>query len=545
MGSSQSSDGAVNNGGSEGSNQPQRRSLSHASSQRRQQVHGKTPPNPTSAALVAAASTSTSTTTAQGISASPKHSRARSVTTTAPELAPHDVSSSHKSDTAPTMGNNESKPQPRPPSRSNTLPTHAGPPRKAPPTTQELKETASPATQPVEVPPLSSDGQEDDFIPGFSESPYGLPPANYSRPPRLPLPIEEEVHTPGSPIITPQDVEGAVTQLDSSEIEGGDIPRKNSVLSSTYGDDDDIGDNEAFAAESSQWGEIRVPTEMEWNGHGDKVFVTGTFCNWEKKIKLHKKKDGHGFAAIVQLPPGTHHIKFLVDGEMMTSENLPTTVDWTNSLVNYVEIVAPLPSDGKQAPGPAAPMPIPGAAITAGQAVATPEPASHPTMHVSETEKTIPSMQEAVGPRGERAGSVEAPVPTPAPASQRSPEAKPKAAATKQKLPRPKYTNQIPEFLVDLDNYSNPEDERFQRAQRVSATLPQPPSLPMFLSKSILNGATPHKDDASVLVLPNHTVLNHLATSSIKSGVLATSGTTRYKRKFLTTIMYKPTSDDG
>jgi hypothetical protein len=82
------------------------------------------------------------------------------------------------------------------------------------------------------------------------------------------------------------------------------------------------------------------------------------------------------------------------------------------------------------------------------------------------------------------------------------------------------------------------------------------------LAKSILNGTTPHKDDASVLIMPNHTVLNHLATSSIKNGVLATSGTTRYKRKvtslsilelffsstnilqFLTTIMYKPTSDE-
>jgi hypothetical protein len=53
------------------------------------------------------------------------------------------------------------------------------------------------------------------------------------------------------------------------------------------------------------------------------------------------------------------------------------------------------------------------------------------------------------------------------------------------------------------------------------------------------------KDDASVLIMPNHTVLNHLATSSIKNKVLATSATTRYKRKFLTTIMYKPTSETG
>ena len=65
------------------------------------------------------------------------------------------------------------------------------------------------------------------------------------------------------------------------------------------------------------------------------------------------------------------------------------------------------------------------------------------------------------------------------------------------------------------------------------------------------------KDDNSVLTMPNHTVLNHLATSSIKNNVLAVSATTRYKRKvsldlfytlnitninfqYVTTIMYKP-----
>ncbi|OJD09557.1 hypothetical protein ACJ73_10226 [Blastomyces percursus] len=55
--------------------------------------------------------------------------------------------------------------------------------------------------------------------------------------------------------------------------------------------------------------------------------------------------------------------------------------------------------------------------------------------------------------------------------------------------------------------------------------------------------ATPMKDDSSVLNMPNHTTLNHLATSSIKNGVLATSVSTRYKAKCVTTIVYKPTGD--
>ncbi|EME43680.1 carbohydrate-binding module family 48 protein [Dothistroma septosporum NZE10] len=507
------------------------------------------------------ATVSTSTTNAHAsITASPSNSiksytRARSITTGTPtRIAAQELALSHNSDPS-AMGNSDSKPQHRPPSRSNTLPPHTTPPAKR----TEPKETSSTSPQhaePVDVPPPAQDGsvdKHDDYTQtGYAESPYNLGPANFSRPPRLPLPIEEEVHAPGSPIILPQDLED-VSKLENIDVDEGRIPRKTSVLSSTTIDDDDVGDNDAFAAESTHWGDVRVPTMLEWNGQGDKVFVTGTFCNWEKKMKLHRDKGKKNFSAIVQLPPGTHHVKFLVDGEMVTSPQLPTTVDWTNILVNYIEIVAPVRSvkidQTQQPPAPAVPMAIPGAALTADQATATDEGTARPDPHVPGTEADIPStLQEAEG-KGVQVGSMPKPIPgsTAIPATPRDEiqEPQPTPAPPKQKLPRPQYNNQIPEFLIDLDNYTNPEDERFQRAQKVANTLPQPPSLPMFLSKSILNGATPHKDDASVLIMPNHTVLNHLATSSIKSGVLATSGTTRYKRKFLTTIMYKPTSDDG
>ena len=42
--------------------------------------------------------------------------------------------------------------------------------------------------------------------------------------------------------------------------------------------------------------------------------------------------------AIIPVFPGTHHIKFLVDGAMETSPHLPTTVDFGNNLVNYIEV---------------------------------------------------------------------------------------------------------------------------------------------------------------------------------------------------------------
>ena len=43
---------------------------------------------------------------------------------------------------------------------------------------------------------------------------------------------------------------------------------------------------------------------------------------------------------MLHLPAGTHHVKFLVNDDMVCSTHLPTTVDFTNILVNYIEVAA-------------------------------------------------------------------------------------------------------------------------------------------------------------------------------------------------------------
>ncbi|KAK5111221.1 hypothetical protein LTR62_005249 [Meristemomyces frigidus] len=436
------------------------------------------------------------------------------------------------------MGQAESKDR-RPPSRSRTVSSQDKYDEK------DEKDRASPPTRPVEV-PQAGDGLNEREIAVESaeithELQYGIPASNrYDRPPRLPLPIEEEVHTPGSPILTAQDLGSPLFQQESD----GLLPRRASVLSSTTADDDDVGELDIFPPEAHSSAAATVPTTVTWRGQADKVYVTGTFVNWERKFKLHRDKEHGVFSATLQLKPGTHHLKFLVGNDMITSDELPTTVDYTNILVNYIEVVAPLPTTAEQEPVPAEPMPIPGAALTAGRVSETGEPIAkpidiRPAPHASETDGKVPlTLQETPDTSAPQPTPSSAP-PLPTPTPQTQPIPKP----VKQKLPRPKYTSTIPAFLADLDS-TNPSEEKAQRAKRVEQHLPQPPSLPMFLGKSILNGTMPHKDDASVLLMPNHTVLNHLATSSIKSGVLATSGTTRYKRKFLTTIMYKPTVED-
>jgi hypothetical protein len=151
----------------------------------------------------------------------------------------------------------------------------------------------SPLPRPIDVPaahvPVFND--KDTFSPalpnssGFVDASYTLAtPSQFSRPPRLPLPIEQEVHAPGSPIISPTDISSPIGPI------GGEIsslPRRISVLSSTTADDEDLGDD---VNSLEAWGGAQtVPTLLEWREDGEKVYVTGTMVGWDKKFRLNRK----------------------------------------------------------------------------------------------------------------------------------------------------------------------------------------------------------------------------------------------------------------
>lgn len=187
------------------------------------------------------------------------------------------------------------------------------------------------------------------------------------------------------------------------------------------------------------------------------------------------------FEATLNIHPGTHHVRFLVDGQMCTTPDYPTTVDFGNNLVNYIEVTAP--DDGPSA--------------AAGSVGASTTKAAVPPSNAS----NAPTAEEETNKSKERADIPPA------------------------HLFKPKF----PQYLLDFDL---PEDNPiYNDACGAIEKLPNPPALPGFLGKPILNAATLIKDDNSVLNMPNHTVLNHLATSSIKNNILAVSATTRYKNK--------------
>ncbi|XP_041355054.1 5'-AMP-activated protein kinase subunit beta-2-like [Gigantopelta aegis] len=67
-----------------------------------------------------------------------------------------------------------------------------------------------------------------------------------------------------------------------------------------------------------------------------------------------------------------------------------------------------------------------------------------------------------------------------------------------------------------------------------------PPFLPPQLLQVILNKDTPAHCEPSLLPEPNHVMLNHLYALSIKDGVMVLSATHRFRKKYVTTLLYKP-----
>ncbi|KEF58219.1 uncharacterized protein A1O9_06145 [Exophiala aquamarina CBS 119918] len=322
-------------------------------------------------------------------------------------------------------------------------------------------------------------------------------PVAQTRPPRLPLPIAD-VTIPESPTLLPVDKSNAdvpIFETDEplSAVEPA-LRRKSSMLSeTTTQSEEDVGDElQPFPVDTSSQ---TVPTVIEWNHGGHKVYVTGTFANWEKKYRLHQRKNAPGMFTTINLPSGTHHLKFVVDGEMVTSPSLPTAVDFNNFLVNYIEIATEDLSKPRRESAQ------PGSKSAATQGLTADEQDQARSGDQTPDDSDIDELQAEEIPAGD-------------------------------------FRRIIPQALVDIDLPE--EDPRYQTAQRILTEVPGPPTLPLFLSRSILNGILPVKDDNSVLTLPNHTVLNHLMTSSVKNGVLATSVTTRYKKKYVTTISFKP-----
>lgn len=207
----------------------------------------------------------------------------------APSLAQaRGTSVSQRARNSPSHPHNNVKFEEQP--RSPTPKEQFKAPEKAPEKPVKMEVKTEP-TKPVAVPmPTNNPAGESSSL----RSPYsfttldasGAPDSisyHLTRPPRLPLPIEEEVHTPGSPIIAPVDIGVPDIETLSSEVlDSGDLARKTSGLSTATFDEDP--EDEELPIDKTK---ASVPIDFEWLGGGEKVFVTGSIFQWSRKSKLY------------------------------------------------------------------------------------------------------------------------------------------------------------------------------------------------------------------------------------------------------------------
>ncbi|CCV00113.1 unnamed protein product [Malassezia sympodialis ATCC 42132] len=247
-----------------------------------------------------------------------------------------------------------------------------------------------------------------------------------------------------------------------------------------------------------------TPVHLVWRGRGRHVYVTGTFADeWQSKIALRQLRPGTPFLCTLYLPPGTHRLKFVVDNRWRISPDLNTATDGDGTLVNYVEIPNLLEQTNEaELPGP----------------IERDEAWAKAMADIKATQKEGGEW-EIIG--DEFPGTTE-------------------TAWTRELPACVEVAQEAEERLLDSDI-----------SAEHSSLLPNPPQLPRQLEKVILNAAVTSDqvqlnaaaalvDDNSVLPAPNHAVLNHLATGSIKNGVLAMGMVTRYKNKYVTTVLYRP-----
>ncbi|KAG0198725.1 galactose metabolism- protein [Mortierella sp. GBA30] len=267
-----------------------------------------------------------------------------------------------------------------------------------------------------------------------------------------------------------------------------------------------------------------VPTIITWSQGGTNVYVTGTFNNWKQKVRLNKSTSD--FSTILNLPPGTHRIKFIVDDEWKCSTELSAATDAEGNLVNFLEVAdeeqdelegghdtplngSPVGSYTDQIPsyllsGDSTPSSSSGSdAVLPLTAISSPSATTSPsTLQTTATAATAePGSQSPQGSTKNKA----------------QPGSPSSTSSSSSKL-----------FASSSPAFSNEP----------------PPALPPHLEKVILNNV-PSKEDNSVLPVPNHVVLNHLYACSVKEGVLSISVTARYRKKYITTMFIKPVVTDS
>ncbi|EDO14358.1 hypothetical protein Kpol_195p2 [Vanderwaltozyma polyspora DSM 70294] len=309
------------------------------------------------------------------------------------------------------------------------------------------------------------------------------------------------------------------------------------------------------SSQPQQRNTVMVPVDITWQQGGEKVYVTGSFTGWRKMIGLVPVPGQPGVLHVkLQLPPGTHKFRFIVDNELRFSDFLPTATDQMGNFVNYLEAVAPPQTWTDEQQQQEQPQDLQTQQLLNQQQVQHAQQPQVQQPQVKESQVANDNQQDITRPES-TTNKKSKKMPT----SARSRiafeiEQEPddmgdgftRFREEKPLKPQLEYTQDIPAVFTDptvMEQYYLTLDQQQNNHQNLSWLTP--PQLPPHLENVILNSYSSNspetgQNNSGSLPIPNHVVLNHLATSSIKHNTLCVASIVRYKRKYVTQILYAP-----
>ena len=87
----------------------------------------------------------------------------------------------------------------------------------------------------------------------------------------------------------------------------------------------------------------RLPTLFQWDGEGNNVYLTGSFCDWQQffvmeKCEDPKNKNNKKFFITLFLPIGSYQYKFKIDDKWKCNSNFPTCSDKNGNINNIIDL---------------------------------------------------------------------------------------------------------------------------------------------------------------------------------------------------------------
>ncbi|RKP30471.1 AMPKBI-domain-containing protein [Metschnikowia bicuspidata] len=311
------------------------------------------------------------------------------------------------------------------------------------------------------------------------------------------------------------------------------------------------------------------PVRIKWVNQTmeniNKVSVIGSFSNWRDFIKLRRSTHHpNEYLTTLKLRIGVHKLLYVINNEYRVLELLPTATDQEGIFFNWFEVQDPRHLFNNLAIHRQLAVSLGGAEGRIIQ-VAGEHDASQIQkksmsflVKVSKQEKEgEPEHVEYAQTASEPSGHV--PHDSATNINYHTYHGHSSTSLIEDHCPTPKfeYSSEIPEILTDY-NYFTKKGADYE--------LPEPPQLPAHLNNVLLNkissslqahvplvtaGNRPalRRADSSYYasnsesyhrVIPNHVILNHLMTTSIRNDVLTVACITRYSGKFVTQVMHSP-----